>query len=120
VGGFYEAFSCRGDPGIGFDYEFGIRLWKQGYQVGLTIQGFRYHAGSTRSGGTRSSTAMKSRRDMLESRNTAFIHLLYKVRFTTCSGQYCSGSKTLTQTTNLMAEALSPQGCATPRAGILQ
>eukprot|EP00240_Pyramimonas_obovata_P001514 CAMPEP_0118942270 /NCGR_PEP_ID=MMETSP1169-20130426/35837_1 /TAXON_ID=36882 /ORGANISM="Pyramimonas obovata, Strain CCMP722" /LENGTH=495 /DNA_ID=CAMNT_0006887263 /DNA_START=376 /DNA_END=1866 /DNA_ORIENTATION=- len=78
VGSFQESFSCRGDPGIGFDYELGIRLWQHGYQVGLTIQGFRYHVGKTRTGGTRSSTAMKKRRDMLESRNTAFIKLLYR------------------------------------------
>jgi hypothetical protein len=33
----------RGDPGIGFDYEYGIRLWKKKFEVGLTIMQFRYH-----------------------------------------------------------------------------
>jgi len=78
VGSFREEFACRGDPGIGFDYEYGIRLWQRGYQVGLTIQGFRYHVGKTRAGGTRSSVAMKKRRDMLESRNSEYILQLYR------------------------------------------
>ena len=37
AGMFHTSFSCRGDPGIGFDYEYGIRLWKKKYEVGLTI-----------------------------------------------------------------------------------
>ena len=56
---FHQSFSCRGDPGIGFDYEYGIRLWKRGFEVGLTIMHFRYHQGSSRSSGTRSSTGAK-------------------------------------------------------------
>ena len=43
AGMFHQSFSCRGDPGIGFDYEYGIRLWKRGFEVGLTIMQFRYH-----------------------------------------------------------------------------
>ena len=27
-GMFHDSYSCRGDPGIGFDYEYGIRLWR--------------------------------------------------------------------------------------------
>lgn len=27
-------FSCPGDPGIGFDYEYSLRTWWKGYQVG--------------------------------------------------------------------------------------
>eukprot|EP00192_Tetraselmis_astigmatica_P006614 CAMPEP_0117657112 /NCGR_PEP_ID=MMETSP0804-20121206/5159_1 /TAXON_ID=1074897 /ORGANISM="Tetraselmis astigmatica, Strain CCMP880" /LENGTH=709 /DNA_ID=CAMNT_0005463549 /DNA_START=405 /DNA_END=2531 /DNA_ORIENTATION=+ len=35
LGGLQEAFSCPGDAGIGFDFEYSIRLWAAGYQVGL-------------------------------------------------------------------------------------
>eukprot|EP00854_Cymbomonas_tetramitiformis_P007281 gene7281-8670_t len=62
AGAFIPSFSCRGDPGIGFDYEYGIRLWKLGFQArptGLTMMNFKMHAGGSRSGGTRSSSGRK-------------------------------------------------------------
>ena len=78
AGMFHTSFSCRGDPGIGFDYEYGIRLWKKKYEVGLTIMQFRYHQGSSRSSGTRASSGAKQRRDAIEKRNTALIHQMYR------------------------------------------
>lgn len=33
LGGLQEGFSCPGDAGIGFDFEYSIHLWKAGYQV---------------------------------------------------------------------------------------
>ena len=75
---FHQSFSCRGDPGIGFDYEYGIRLWKKKFEVGLTIMQFRYHQGSSRSSGTRASTGAKQHRDAIEKRNTLLIHQMYR------------------------------------------
>lgn len=34
VGMFHPALSCPGDAGIGFDFEYSIRLWHHGYTVG--------------------------------------------------------------------------------------
>jgi hypothetical protein len=77
-GMFHDSYSCRGDPGIGFDYEYGIRLWRNNREVALQIMQFRYHVGASRSSGTRSSTNMKTRRDNIESRNTKLIHHVHK------------------------------------------
>jgi GT2 family glycosyltransferase len=35
VGGFDEAFSCAGAPGIQLDTDLSLRMWEAGYQVGL-------------------------------------------------------------------------------------
>jgi len=35
LGGLHSALSCPGDPGIGFDFELSVRIWAEGYQVGL-------------------------------------------------------------------------------------
>jgi len=78
TGMFHDSYSCRGDPGIGFDYEYGIRLWRNNKEVALQIMQFRYHVGASRSSGTRSSTSMKTRRDNIESRNTKLIHHVHK------------------------------------------
>ena len=78
TGMFHDSYSCRGDPGIGFDYEYGIRLWRNNKEVALQIMQFRYHVGASRSSGTRSSTSMKTRRDSIESRNTKLIHHVHK------------------------------------------
>ena len=34
-GMFLRAMSCVGDAGIGFDFEFSIRAWKDGWRTGL-------------------------------------------------------------------------------------
>jgi hypothetical protein len=34
LGMFSTDISCAGAPGIGFDFEFSIRAWANGYQVG--------------------------------------------------------------------------------------
>ena len=38
-------FSCRGEPGIGFDYEFALRTWYLGYHVGVFKSEMDYHVG---------------------------------------------------------------------------
>jgi GT2 family glycosyltransferase len=35
TGGFDEAFSCAGEPGIQLDTDLSLRMWEAGYQVGL-------------------------------------------------------------------------------------
>ena len=35
VGGFDEAFSCPGEPGIQLDTELSLQMWRHGFQVGL-------------------------------------------------------------------------------------
>ena len=39
AGGFDEAFSCAGDPGIQLDTELSLQMWRRGYQVGLWYSG---------------------------------------------------------------------------------
>ena len=35
LGQFNLNFSCPGDPGIGFDFEYSVRLWHENARVGL-------------------------------------------------------------------------------------
>lgn len=35
MGGPQLGFSCRGESGIGFDYELSLRVWYYGYEVGV-------------------------------------------------------------------------------------
>jgi hypothetical protein len=35
LGNFQTNFSCPGDPGIGFDFEYSVRLWNAGAHVAL-------------------------------------------------------------------------------------
>ena len=39
MGMFHTGFSCVGDAGIGFDYEFSIRTWKNQFTAGLYYSG---------------------------------------------------------------------------------
>ena len=57
VGGLNLNFSCAGSPGAGFDFEFSIRLWRQGYTVGLAELGFDHRSGGGDDGGDRSSSS---------------------------------------------------------------
>ena len=49
-GGLNANYSCAGDAGIGFDFEYAIRLWKLGHSVGLAELGFN-HGGEEDSAG---------------------------------------------------------------------
>ena len=40
LGGLNKNLSCPGDPGIGFDFEYSIRLWYNNYQVALAPSEF--------------------------------------------------------------------------------
>jgi GT2 family glycosyltransferase len=39
AGGFDEAFSCAGEPGIQLDLELSLQLWRRGHQVGVWYSG---------------------------------------------------------------------------------
>jgi hypothetical protein len=65
-------FSCRGDPGIGFDYEFSLRTWWKGYQVGLFKPDFVYHWGDWSKSGTRANRGLYRRRQTIEKRNSKY------------------------------------------------
>ncbi|KAK3280695.1 hypothetical protein CYMTET_11476 [Cymbomonas tetramitiformis] len=73
---FHQDFSCRGEPGIGFDYEFSLRCWQHGYQVGLTDFNFDYQAAKG-PGGTRASPAMFRLRKQIDLRNWRHIRTMY-------------------------------------------
>ena len=66
AGGFDEAFSCAGEPGIQLDTELSLQLWRLGYQVGLW-----YSAVSNGVGGrkTRSNKAQKRARNLNDAIN---------------------------------------------------
>lgn len=50
VGGLNANFSCPGQPGPGFDFEYAVRLWRHGHAVGLAELGFnhRYRSKETK------------------------------------------------------------------------
>ena len=72
LGMFHTAYSCPGAPGIGFDFEFSIRNWKNGAQVGLYYSNFDFNAGDHESTGTRAPGAW-ARRVSQEKRNNAML-----------------------------------------------
>jgi hypothetical protein len=51
LGMFHLEFSCAGDPGIHFEYEFSLRTWLYGYQAGLWDCKFHHHVGDWKSSG---------------------------------------------------------------------
>ena len=69
-GMFNGNFSCRGEAGIGFDYEYALRTWYLGYHVGVFKSEMDYHVGNWASSGTRSNRAAYKKRQLIEKRNT--------------------------------------------------
>ncbi|QDZ18622.1 hypothetical protein A3770_02p11400 [Chloropicon primus] len=61
LGMYHPGFSCAGDPGIGFDFEFSIRAWKLGYKVGLTVSDFRNRVAGSMDSGTHAGPQKKIR-----------------------------------------------------------
>jgi hypothetical protein len=51
MGGLDYGYSCRGDPGIGFDWEFSLRNWVKGYSVAIFDMGNTRQQGAAGSGG---------------------------------------------------------------------
>eukprot|EP00873_Tetraselmis_striata_P019614 jgi/Tetstr1/439878/TSEL_028286.t1 len=78
LGGLQEGFSCPGDAGIGFDFEYSIHLWKAGYQVGLYNVNFkRPQPGSRGKAGTRSDGKKWSIRRQNERTNNGLLYKMY-------------------------------------------
>jgi hypothetical protein len=61
VGGFDEAFSCAGEPGIQLDTDISLQLWRNGYHVGLW-----YAAVSNGVGGRKTRTNRAQKRVRLQ------------------------------------------------------
>jgi GT2 family glycosyltransferase len=76
VGGFNLNFSCAGQPGIGLDFELSIRLWKLGRRVGLYDPKFKHGIGNSKSSGTHSGAARRSR-NANEKRNNMMLYTMY-------------------------------------------
>ena len=71
-GMFNGNFSCRGEAGIGFDYEFALRTWYLGYHVGVFKSEMNYHVGNWASSGTRRNRGLYKKRQGIERRNTRY------------------------------------------------
>ena len=56
AGGFDEAFSCAGEPGIQLDTELSLQMWRRGYHVGLWYSGVSNGVGGRK---TRKNPAQK-------------------------------------------------------------
>ena len=61
VGGFDEAYSCVGEPGIQLDTELSLQMWRHGYQVGLWYSGVANGVGGRK---TRTNRAQKRARNV--------------------------------------------------------
>ena len=68
-------FSCPGEMGIGFDFEFSIRLWKNGLGVGLYSSGFKDGLGG--GGSTRSNPVALLRRMRAWRSNNILLYYCY-------------------------------------------
>lgn len=76
IGMFSGNFSCRGEPGIGFDYEVSLRMWYYGFQVGLYDTEFAYAVGQKGSG-TRANRGLYRARQTIERRNSRYHKNVY-------------------------------------------
>ncbi|XRA99797.1 glyco_trans_2-like domain-containing protein [Pycnococcus provasolii] len=76
VGMFHQGYSCRGEPGIQFDFEFSLRLWKLGYRAGIMDFKMGYQA-SGQASGTRANRFMYHKRKRIDTRNQAFYSRMY-------------------------------------------
>lgn len=84
---FYESgaynlnFSCVGDSGIDFDFEYSIRMWKTGYHVALAEFRLRHGAmdkkGSASKSGTRADKKKWAARRDAERFNNAQLYAMY-------------------------------------------
>jgi hypothetical protein len=70
---FYQELSCPGEPGIGFDFEFSIRMWSLGQQVGLYSANWTGHIGAANATGTRADEAKWQARRRMEMRNNGLV-----------------------------------------------
>lgn len=75
LGGFNKNLSCPGEPGIGFDFEYSMRLWYNNYQVALTeTQFLRSHG---KAAGTRANSRIWNKRRRTEVRNNQYFYTMF-------------------------------------------
>lgn len=65
VGGFDEAFSCPGEPGIQLDTELSLQMWAHGYQVGLWYSGVSNGVGGRKTRTNRVQKRARTRNDAI-------------------------------------------------------
>ena len=65
VGGFDEAFSCPGEPGIQLDTELSLQMWRHGYQVGLWYSGVTNGVGGRKTRSNKAQKRARARNDAL-------------------------------------------------------
>ncbi|KAL1525848.1 hypothetical protein AB1Y20_020682 [Prymnesium parvum] len=68
VGGFDEAFSCAGQPGIQLDTELSLQLWRQGYQVGLWYSAVSNGVGGRKTRTDRAQKRVRNQNDVINGR----------------------------------------------------
>lgn len=76
LGMFNLNFSCAGEAGMGFDFEYSVRLWKEGYKVGLYDAKWAHRIGDSMSTGTHKGKANAITRTN-ERRNNAQLYKMY-------------------------------------------
>ena len=69
LGGFSLTYSCRGEAGIVFDHEYGLRNWDNGYSVAIFQMQMRRQIGNSGSTGTRASRSKYAERHAIFRRN---------------------------------------------------
>jgi len=65
VGGFDEAFSCAGEPGIQLDTELSLQMWRHGYQVGLWYSAVSNGVGGRKTRTNKAQKRARTRNDAL-------------------------------------------------------
>ena len=78
LGGFRTDLSCPGEAGIGFDFEYSLRSWFYGYQVGLFYARYRHNAAAeAKESGTRANASAWFRRKEQERMNNRRLYELF-------------------------------------------
>mmetsp|Transcript_2167 Transcript_2167/g.5504 ORF Transcript_2167/g.5504 Transcript_2167/m.5504 type:complete len:805 (-) Transcript_2167:24-2438(-) len=76
-GMFHTEMSCPGEPGIGFDFEYSIRTWSLGMQVGLYSANWTGHVGDANESGTRGNKEAWTIRRRMEMRNNGLMYEMF-------------------------------------------
>jgi len=96
AGMFYSELSCPGEPGIGFDFEYSIRTWSLGQQVGLFAANWTGHIGDSTTDGTRANEEKWRMRRTMELRNNGLMYEMYPTYHHTVGNKLATDSlKTL-------------------------
>ena len=75
LGGFNKNLSCPGEPGIGFDFEYSMRLWYNNFQVALMYSDFMRSHGAK--AGTRANSKIWNKRRRTEIRNNQYFYTMF-------------------------------------------